>query len=180
MFQRIPICDLDGTLVDSDVALASAFRALGVADQDITYGHVLAEECQRLGLQVEDYLAVYDPLEVQPFPGVTEMLSALDRWAVCSNKHPASGTAELKRLGWFPDVAHFADSFNGPKRLGPSLQALGVTPDDVIFVGDTEHDRLCAAEAGVTFVLAGWNQRAQARDTDVVLLHPSQLLDLLR
>lgn len=179
MSQRIPICDLDGTLVDSDAALAAAFRKLGVADRDITYGHVLAEECHRLGLRVDDYLAVYDPLAVQPFPGVDDLLANLGQWAVCSNKHPVSGRAELDRLGWYPDVVHFADAFNGSKRLEQSLHALGVGPDEVIFLGDTDHDRKCAADAGVTFVLAGWNPRANAHRTDVVLSHPSQLLELL-
>jgi HAD superfamily hydrolase (TIGR01549 family) len=179
MSQRIPICDLDGTLVDSDAALAAAFRKLGIADHDITYGHVLAEECQRLGIHVDDYLAAYDPLAAHPFPGVDELLSNLSRWAVCSNKHPLSGWAELDRLDWCPDVVHFADSFNGPKQLEPSLQALGVSPDQVVFVGDTDHDRKCAADAGVTFVLAGWNRRAKAHHTDVVLSHPHQLLELL-
>lgn len=180
MFQRIPICDLDGTLIDSDLALAAAFRSLGVDEAEITYGHVLAEECIRLGLRVEDYLDAYDPMLVEPFPGVEELLLSLDRWAVCSNKHPRSGWAELDRFGWTPDLALFADSFDGPKRLGPVLDRLGLSPEEVLFVGDTDHDRNCAAAAGVQFALAGWNPRAEVAGDELVLTHPLELIELLR
>ena len=176
---RLAICDLDGTLVDSDAALSDAFVALGVDRSAITYGHVLAEECERLGLDVEDYLDAYDPTRAMPFPGVTEMINSLGRWAVCSNKHPRSGHAELLRLGWTPEVSFFADAFNGPKILAPVIDALDIDPSDVVFLGDTTHDRQCALQAGATFALAGWNPRVEARTGDLVLSHPLELLELL-
>lgn len=176
---RIPIFDLDGTLVDSDQALLDAFVALGVDREAVTFGHVLADECARLGIAVEDYLEVYDHDAARPFPGVVEVVDALGRWAVCSNKHGASGRAELARLGWEPEVALFADAFGGPKRLGPVLAALGLGAQEVVFVGDTAHDRTCAEEAGAVFVLAGWNPRAVAQSGDVVLTAPGELSALL-
>ncbi len=57
---KVAVCDLDGTLIDSDAALADAFVALGIDRQEITFGHVLADECVRLGLSVEEYVAAYD------------------------------------------------------------------------------------------------------------------------
>jgi HAD superfamily hydrolase (TIGR01549 family) len=177
--RKVAVCDLDGTLIDSDEALAGAFVALGIERSDITYGHVLAEECDRLGISMEEYLAAYNPDSAQPFPGVEALITSLDRWAVCSNKHPHSGTAELARLQWFPEVALFADSFAGPKTLTPVLRELNVTPDRVVFLGDTAHDRRCATNAGVMFALAGWNSRAIAQPGDIVLSHPLELLELL-
>jgi HAD superfamily hydrolase (TIGR01549 family) len=176
---KVAVCDLDGTLIDSDAALADAFVALGVDRNDITYGHVLADECDRLGLTVEEYLAAYNPNQAQAFPGVEALITSFERWAVCSNKHHSSGTAELARLQWFPEVALFADSFAGPKSLPPVLRELDVTPDQVVFLGDTGHDRQCATNAGVTFALAGWNPRAIAQPGDIVLSHPLELLELL-
>ena len=173
----IPVFDLDGTLLDSDAALVAPFVSLGVPAEQITFGHTLAVECERLGLAVDDYLALYDDQLALPFDGVEELVSQLDRWALCSNKHPLGGTAELARLGWRPDVAMFADSFDGPKQLGPVLDAIGAQPDDIIFVGDTDHDRRCAHEVGCAFALAGWNPRASAVVGDLVLGRP---LDLLR
>jgi HAD superfamily hydrolase (TIGR01549 family) len=179
MSGRYAIFDLDGTLVDSDAALVAPFVALGVEPEAITFGHVLADECARLGIAVDDYLAAYDEGAVMPFPGVEAMLGRLDEWAVCSNKHATAGRAELLRLGWTPRVALFSDAFDGPKRLGPVLELLGRTGDDVVFVGDTDHDRACAQAIGAPFLLAGWNPRARPRQGDVVLDDPAEVLDHL-
>jgi HAD superfamily hydrolase (TIGR01549 family) len=177
--KRVAICDLDGTLLDSDEALVEAFVALGIDRSTVSFGHVIGEECNRLGIRVEEYVAVYDEERVQPFKGVTEMIGRLGRWAVCSNKHPESGHAELDRLGWTPEAVFFTDSFNGPKSLGPVLAAMQLDPAEVVYLGDTAHDRECARHADVTFALAGWNPRANAEPTDVVLSEPGELLGLL-
>jgi phosphoglycolate phosphatase-like HAD superfamily hydrolase len=105
----------------------------------------------------------------------------LGRWAVCSNKHPAAGRAELARLGWRPELALFSDAFTAGKELGAVLERLEVDADDVIFVGDTAHDRKCAAAVGCRFALAGWNPRARgaAEPGDEVLASPLEVLALL-
>jgi HAD superfamily hydrolase (TIGR01549 family) len=174
---ELVIFDLDGTLLDSDRALADAFVALGVDRAAITFGHVIAAECDRLGLDLQAYLDAYDTNAAQPFAGVEELLAGLDRWAVCSNKHPRSGHAELERLGWEPEAAWFADAFEGPKQLEPVLAALGLDADDVLYVGDTAHDRAAAASVRCRFVLAGWNPRAVAEPGDEVAGTPIAVLD---
>lgn len=179
--KQLVIFDLDGTLVDSDAALLAPFTAFGVDAASIPLGLPLGEACELAGIRLEDYLAAYDDSIVQSFPGVSEMLGQLDRWAVCSNKAGVSGRAELARLGWSPIVALFSEDFDGqPKRLAPVLTALSVRPDDVVFVGDTAHDRSSAATAGVQFALAGWNPRVTPEPADLVLRHPADVLGLLR
>ncbi len=173
---QIVVFDLDGTLLDSDAALAGAFITLGVPPEQITYGHVIAEECARLGLELDDYLDAYDTDAARPFPGVEAMLDRLDRWAVCSNKHPRSGHAELARLGWEPEGSWFADAFDGPKELAPVLRGLGVDASEVLYVGDTDHDRAAARAVGCRFVLAGWNPRAVPRAGDEVATRPADVL----
>jgi phosphoglycolate phosphatase-like HAD superfamily hydrolase len=59
------------------------------------------------------------------------------------------------------------------------LDALDVRADEVVFVGDTAHDRRVAVEVGATFGLAGWNPRAEAEAGDHVLAVPSDVLALL-
>lgn len=180
MAPLVAVFDLDGTLLDSDEALIAPFVALGVARESITFGHTLADECARLGLDVEAYLDQYDIDQAQPFAGADELVAALERWAVCSNKHPRGGVPELARLGWTPDVALFADAFGfAGKTLGPVLDALTLGPDDIIFVGDTKHDRRCAIEVGCRFAWAGWNERARPTAGDDVLAHPLDVLELL-
>jgi phosphoglycolate phosphatase-like HAD superfamily hydrolase len=175
----IPIFDLDGTLLDSDAALVEPFVQLGVAREAITFGHALGPECQRLGIDMHEYLARYDTDAAQPFDGVVDLVAGLDRWAVCSNKHPRSGNAELTRLGWEPDVALFADAFAEGKSLVPVLERLDVVGEAVLFVGDTDHDRECALAVGARFAFAGWNSARRSRPGDVVLDHPRELLVLL-
>jgi HAD superfamily hydrolase (TIGR01549 family) len=178
---RLAVFDLDGTLLDTDEALVAPFIALGVAPEEVTFGHVLADECTRLGIDVDAFLGLYDTDLAQPFAGVVDLLTRIEgtRWAVCSNKHPRSGHAELDRLGWKPEVALFNDAFDGPKQLGPVLVALGVTADEIVFVGDTGHDRRCAAEIGAPFGLAGWNPRTRAEPGDAMLHAPLDVLALL-
>ena len=156
------------------------FLALGVPRSSVTFGHVVADECARLGIAVEDYLGRYDTSLAPPYPGAAELVLRLDRWAVCSNKVRWAGEAELARLGWAPEVALFAEDFAGaPKSVLPVLERMGVDPATVVFVGDTAHDRRCALEAGVSFALAGWNPRATAEDGDLVLASPLELLAFL-
>jgi HAD superfamily hydrolase (TIGR01549 family) len=178
---RMALFDLDGTLVDSDAALLAPFALLGVhPDRVPPLGLPLVAACEQAGILVEDYEAAYDLDAVQPFPGVDELLAALHRWAVCSNKTRRAGHSELARLGWTPELALFSDDFDGrPKVLAPVLEALGLAPAAAVFVGDTDHDRTCAAAAGVRFALAGWNPRAVARPGDLVLDEPQDVLDLL-
>ena len=73
----------------------------------------------------------------------------------------------------------FSDAFDGPKQLGPVLDALAVDADQVVFVGDTAHDRACAAAVGARFALAGWNPRTESEPGDLVLACPQDLFALL-
>ena len=174
------VFDLDGTLVDSDRALIEPFLRLGVPREEIVLGPLLVDECARLGVSVQAYLDHYDPGDVDPFPGVDDVLASLQRWAVCSNKVRASGEADLSRFGWSPVCALFAEDFGGrPKHLGPVLERLGVDGADVLFVGDTGHDRACARDAGARFALAGWNARVEAKPDDLVLARPADVLALI-
>lgn len=171
------VFDFDGTLLDSDEALVAPFLALGIPAEVVGRGRLLADECARHGVTVADYAAHYDVTAAQPFGGIPALLAGLDRWGVCSNKHPDAGAAELARLGWRPAAATFA--LDRPKTLHPVLDELGVSGEVVLYVGDTDHDRACAQEVGASFALAGWNPRSRPRAGDRVLTEPAEVLSLL-
>lgn len=174
------VFDFDGTLVDSDAALVAPFEAMGVPREEISFGHAIATECERLGISMDRYVELYDQTVVQPFPGVAAVVPRLRRWALCSNKHPVSGVEELRRLGWEPEVALFADHFDWEhKSIAPVLEFLDLPPDAVLMVGDSEGDVRCAEEVGCGFVWAGWNRRVGAtRPAGRVLEDPEELLGL--
>jgi HAD superfamily hydrolase (TIGR01549 family) len=177
---RWVVFDLDGTLLDSDRALVQPFVRLGIPEHEVTFGHLLADECDRLGISMEAYLQHYDSNDVRPFPGVEVLLDRLPRWAICSNKVRLVGADELERFGWKPAAALFAEDFGGRlKHLRPMLDQLDVDAAEVVFVGDTAHDRVVAREVGAVFALAGWNPRAEAEPGDEVLAAPADLLRLL-
>lgn len=173
----VVVFDFDGTLVDSDEALIAPFVALGVDRSEVRLGRVLADDCARFGFTVDDYLAHYDPAASRPFPGIDDVLASLGTWGVCSNKHPESGTAELARHGWSPTAATWA--LGRPKSLVPLLAELGVGGDDVLYVGDTDHDRACADEVEAVFAWAGWNPRVTGSPGERVLAAPGEVLELL-
>jgi phosphoglycolate phosphatase-like HAD superfamily hydrolase len=180
---RVPLFDFDGTLVDSDAALIAPFLELGLTEDELPpLGLPLVEACALVGVTVEAYASRYDDTAAQPFAGVAELLAGFDRWGLASNKERTAGRAELARLGWGPEVALFSDDFGGAeKQLAPLLAALELTADEVLYVGDTAHDRACAALVGAPFALAGWNRRARAgaHPDDVVLDRPTDVLLLL-
>jgi phosphoglycolate phosphatase-like HAD superfamily hydrolase len=178
----VPLFDFDGTLVDSDVALTAPWHVLGVDPASVPLGLPLVEACALAGVTVDAYLELYDPTAAQPFAGVEDLLASLDRWGLASNKARGSGVRELDRLGWSPEVALFSDDFGGKeKELPPLLAAMELAPEHAVFVGDTRHDRACAAAAGIRFALAGWNPRARAgaESGDLVLDAPADLLRLI-
>src|SRR5690606_42164256 len=57
IWRRVALFDFDGTLVDSDQALAAPFRALGIPDEaQPPLGLPLVEACERAGVTIEAYL----------------------------------------------------------------------------------------------------------------------------
>ncbi len=178
----VPIFDFDGTLVDSDQALAGAFVALGVPEEDVTFGHELAVECDRLGVSVDRYVEVYQTFRPSRSPRSTSSSADSRPGTSAPTSMGLTGTVSWSGLGWTPASAWFADAFDGPKSLVPLLDALDLDPAEVVFVGDTTHDRACADEIGCTFVLAGWNPRAlRSREpSDLVANAPLELPGLFR
>lgn len=178
---EIVIFDFDGTLIDSDEALLAPIDLLGASRSDVVMGSAVAHECERLGISLDDYVDAYDTEVSMPFPGAAELLGELDRWAICSNKHPASASTELDRLGWQPELVMCADAFDwGHKSLVPMLERLGLDADQVMLVGDSGGDLRCAEEVGCRFVWAGWNERVRTHPhSGVVANTPLEVLNFL-
>ena len=131
--------------------------------------------------------------KTRPYDGVPEMLDELGRRgvskAVLSNKpHDFTVMCVEQLLGsWSFDAVCGVDDGTPPKPDPAGAlkiaNALGVWPDEIIYLGDTNTDMQTAVAAGFYPVGALWGFRTAAELTEsgakTLLRHPADLIGLL-
>jgi HAD superfamily hydrolase (TIGR01509 family) len=179
------VFDLDGTLVDTRSAVASAhnasFGAFGLVDQLLgrvppgaerdAYHRRLAELASKLA----------------PYPGILELLEhvpvpvAIVTGASREAAEIVLGATGLRGLF---DVIVSDDDVRRPKPDPEGLRLacarLGVEPDRAAYVGDLPGDVAAARACGALAVGAAWSAHAAVAGADHVLRRPEELLTLLR
>lgn len=192
---RPVLFDLDGTLVDSLPGLTAATnRLLGELDRPALateqvrslLGHgarALLAGAARLtgGPFSSDPYPRYvelclDPLETLPFPGIEALLDRLAGrpLGVVTNKPEGPARALLDRLGWTDRFAVVvgADSLStrkpDPAGLLHALSITGGTPEDAVYVGDSDVDVEVARRAGMPSIGVTWGY-GDPRGADTVL-----------
>ncbi len=162
--------------------IASALASRGVTDAEAVV-RVLAR-------YNADYNAAPTYL-VEPYDGILDMISALAkggiRLGVLSNKPDFAAREIVKRYFGADMPAHGA--IDGvplkpnPQSLYAFMDELGVSPDECVFVGDSEYDVMTAQNAGVRLVAVGWGLRAEERlraaGAQAVISHPSELVKII-
>ena len=141
------------------------------------------------------YDAAYeaDPMyKTAAYEGIYELLAALKtkgmRLAVCSNKPDNVVHGVIERV-FVPDTFDCVRGSvdGGAVKPDPSLaleiaRTLGVTPEECIFIGDTNVDIFTAQNAGMTSVgvLWGFRDRAEleAAGADYIIAKPHELLQI--
>ncbi|NLM60796.1 MAG: HAD family hydrolase [Clostridiales bacterium] len=119
------------------------------------------------------YLAIYEKNmsnKTRPYPGIPELLEKLKlsgmKTAVCSNK----GDFNVKNLceEYFPDLVDTAAGEMPGIRRKPApdsvlkvLRELNVSPQDAVYIGDSEVDVLTAKNAGLAFIGVTWGFRSR-------------------
>ena len=130
----------------------------------------------------------------RPYPGIWPVLDELRArgvpCGVVSNKDHKMTVGVVARV--FPDgpfsvVRGRQDGVPrkpSPEGIWLACEALGVSPDQSVYVGDMNVDREAAAAAGMRFVGAGWGYAGteSLRESGAmrVLEEPIQLLDVFR
>ena len=187
------VFDLDGTLLDSyELALrchAFAIEAVGLPPVSLAVleslnGPTIEEECAILGLPPERMSAYHEAIvrserEVAPplvraFPGVPEMLSALEaRATLCvltngldSYLRMVCGLTGIARF--FSESAAFAAGVPKAARIRRWLEARGMPP--ALAVGDRPSDVSAGREAGAgtLAVTYGNGEAAQLAHADAL------------
>lgn len=177
--------DLDGTLLDTSEGIIQSVKytvgQMGlILPQDIDMGFFIGppiqmslQKCFNLDSETAqkgaDIFRAYYKSEAlfmaKPYDGVFELLEEL-RKRKCK-----IGVATYKREDYALDILrHFhisdycdvmcgADNNNVLTKsdiVRNSFLGAGVSPDETLYVGDTEHDARGAQEAGVPFVAVTW------------------------
>lgn len=184
--------DLDGTLLDTldDLAdaLSFALTAHGLTPRGreevrMFVGDGVAKLIERAapGAPPEVAAAVTADFKARyaehmadktaPYPGIPELLSALRsrgvRCAVVSNKyHTASRAVCRKLLPGYPSVV-IGEGEGIPKKPDPAgcfraMEALGASPEETLYIGDSDVDAQTARNAGLACALVSWGFRPRA------------------
>ncbi|MDA8129761.1 MAG: HAD-IA family hydrolase [Betaproteobacteria bacterium] len=213
---RAVLFDLDGTLVDTAADLGYAlnlqrarYGLAPLADEIIRpqashgargllgLGFDLHPDDARFAPMREEFLELYAAnicRRSAPFPGIPELLDALERrglaWGVVTNK-PARFTEPLMSI---LDLAERAacivsgDTAPQPKpHPAPMLAAAdlcGAKPETCLYLGDAERDIQAANAAGMPALIAAWGYLDAADEphtwgAHAAIHHPLETLDHL-
>ena len=131
----------------------------------------------------------------QPFAGVDAMLSGLDAaripWGIVTNKAArftmpivaGLGLARRAAVVVCGDTTPHAKPH--PEPLWHAARAMGLAPEDMVYVGDDLRDAQAARAAGMAMVVAAWGylglgEPAQTWGADALADTPAHLGDWLR
>lgn len=200
------VFDVDGTLLDSEFAVLSAWRDTleklqnKVYSEDellFTLGIPGDVTLARLGVADVDagyklwwrYFAKYTA-SMQLFESVVPMLRELHSKGyklgiVTSKPHSEFDTDEelLRIAKLFGTIICVEDSERPKPYADPILKYLeieGAEAKDVIYIGDSVYDYQCARGAGVDFGLAAWGKSfAQDIDANYILKYPKEVVEAI-
>lgn len=213
MSTRVVLFDLDGTLIDSGHLYAESYRRAFASELDVppTFEEMLARRPSSERLFLRDWygpelgdrihqrmVETYEELAAELlggfFVGVPELIAALSASDVRMGIVTGKSRRAFEVTARYVDFARFEvvvleDDVPHPKPhpagIRRALAALGATPDQAIYVGDTPTDVEAARRAGMIAASALWGRRAEDRariaaaigEAAWALSAPTELLD---
>jgi HAD superfamily hydrolase (TIGR01509 family) len=199
------VWDMDGTLLDSGVAVPAAYvaavrhlggRTVTAADVVTRYSLGVPELilADLLGRDVsaadaDVYYGQLATTEVAPYPDVADVLADLRARghpvAIFTGSSSRAAAMLLASAGLRADVVIGGDLVQRPKPAGDGLMLaadrLGVPASALAYIGDAPNDLLAARAVSALAAAAAWgHQYDPAEPADVTLAAPGAALDLLR
>lgn len=210
---RTVLLDLDGTLLDTAPDMAFALnrvleenggRSLPFTRIRPVVSHG-AKALIRLGFGLEPEDPAFEPLrrrfldiyrenldrETRPFPGMPELLDALESrdlaWGVVTNKPSWLTEPLLERLDLRQRAACVVSGDTTPVRkpdpapLLHACEAAGSMPQECLYVGDARRDIEAGRHAGMRTLVAlfgyiGADERPESWGADGHVAHPREIL----
>jgi len=201
--------DLDGTVLDTTELIMGAYRyafeknRMGDISKDealSNFGKPLIDvmpkfDADRADELIDSYLEYaekkHDEL-VRPFPGIVDALANIARrgfeQAIVTSKTEQFSRHGLELFGlagYFKTIIGVESTKAHKPAPAPALEGLNrlkVAPDEAIFIGDSQVDRLCAKAAGIPFVFALWGPNPKAvnrSDADYSIADPRDVLNIV-
>jgi phosphoglycolate phosphatase/pyrophosphatase PpaX len=188
------IFDMDGTIGETLPLCIAAFkrslvklseRFEGLTDGEITAtfgpseeGTVMAFIPERfdegLNLYLEEYGRLHGSLCPKPFDGIAELFEKIKargmKLALVTGKGRRSLNITLRVFG----MDGCFDAIETGNSTGPSkpagimrvLDALGISPDEALYIGDTPSDISASREVSVPIASAAWSNGADAAELE--------------
>ena len=178
------VFDIDGTLTDTDYAVLTSLKNLlkrrqgkEYALDELTFvkGIPGVKAFAQLGIEEKDYDAVMREWEngmramndtITVYEGAQEMLESLKAEGVglgiATSKTRDQYNKDFCRfeIAKYFDFSITCEETDDPKPgAGPLkayMKATGAKPEDMLYIGDSVYDAMCAGAAGVDFALATW------------------------
>lgn len=199
------IFDIDGTLTDTDYAVLTSLKELlkrrqgkDYALEELTFvkGIPGVVAFKQLDIAEADYDAVMREWEngmramndtISVYEGAKDMLEALKGAGVglgiATSKTRDQYEKDFCRfeIAKYFDFSITCEETDDPKPgAGPLkayMQATGAKPEEMLYIGDSVYDAMCAQAAGVDFALATWG----TSDMGIAARYkPDSLMDLLK
>lgn len=203
MKHKAVLFDMDGTLLDTIMDMADSVNHVltvhgwpvrtleevrnfvgngaGKLIERAVGGAAAPEELPAIVAEYRAWYQTHSCIKTKPYPGIPEVLAALEKagvkTAVVSNKPDATTKALAERF--FPGMLAFGQREELPPKPSPALvelalAELGVGLGDAAYVGDSEVDVATARNAGMPLVTVSWGFRGREK---LALAGPETIVD---
>jgi HAD superfamily hydrolase (TIGR01549 family) len=205
MKYKCAIFDIDGTMIDTEKAVITSLQKILKLEKNKDYP--AGDLTFSLGIPGQDTLKILEFTDIPRafklwntyleecsdsssiFPGIESTLLTLKQQKILTGVVTSKTKTELGSQfypyglqKYFSFIVCADDTIEHkphPEPLLKSLDIAGMSSDQVIYIGDSIYDMLCAKGAGVDFALALWGTKNVEMDASFKLNHPQELLDIM-